>query len=146
MWARTAGLLGVLVGGAAATLGCGSSDASCGTASAPDRLTVTNVAPASGASLANAGIVQTFTIAGRHLQIEPSFALAATHTAGISSPNPVHWTIALSGADTLYTSEPITWATAPAHVELNPPGLLQTSDGCVLTLPTPTFSYDVSAP
>ena len=35
---------------------------------------------------------------------------------------------------------------APAHVELNPPGLLQTSDGCVLTLPTPTFSYDVTAP
>jgi hypothetical protein len=62
-------------------------------------------------------------------------------------PDPVGWTVALSGADTVYTSEPITWQTAPGHVELDPPNAFEdTTTRCVWALPTPTFSYDISAP
>ncbi len=144
----TVGRLGIFVSCALVALGCSSpSDAgpSCGTTNAPDLLAITNLQPALGASVPNAAIVQTFTIAGRHLELTPSFALGATHTAGLTAPSPVHWTISLSGADTLYTAEPVTWVTAPGHVELNPPGQLE-SNGCILTLPSPMFSYDVTAP
>ena len=92
--------------------------------------------------------MQTFTIVGvNNLEILPTFALPATHTAGAPTPNPVRWALAVSGADTLYTSEPVTWATAPGHVELDPPGLLEDpGTHCVWELPRPTFSYDVTAP
>ena len=145
----SSGQFGILIGCALAIWGCSSSDAkpSCGTASAPDELDITNVQPALGSSVPNKAIVQSFTIVGRHLELTPTFKLAGTHTAGNTTPNPVPWTITLSGADTLYTSEPITWATAPGHVELDPSSLLDdTSSGCILTLPTPMFSYDVTAP
>lgn len=149
MWVGSSGRFGMLVGCALAIWGCSSSDAkpSCGTASAPDELTIGNVQPARGSSVPNTAIVQSFTLVGRHLELTPNFKLAATHTAGNTTPTLVHWTITLSGADTVYTSEPITWATAPGHVELDPASLLDdTSSGCILTLPTPTFSYDVTAP
>jgi len=148
MWEGALRQLGILMGCGLAAWGCSSSDGpNCGTSSAPDVLTLSDVQPALGSSVVNSAIVQSFKIVGRHLQLTPSFGLAATHTAGITTPNPVHWTITLAGADTQYTSEPITWATAPGHVELDPPGLLDdTSSGCILALPTPTFSYEVTAP
>jgi len=121
--------------------------ADCGSVSAPKLFTLSGVSPAGGSSVPNSAIVQTFTIVGMHLKILPTFALMAAHTAGQPMPNPVVWTLALSGADTVYTSQPITWQTAPGHVELDPPGLLEdTSTHCVSMLPTPTFSYDVTAP
>jgi hypothetical protein len=141
-----------------AAVGCGSSSASdsgpnmtetadCGSESAPKLLKLSGVSPAAGASVPNSAIVQTFTIDGMHLQILPTFALMASHTAGQPTPSPVEWTMTLSGADTLYTSQPVTWQTAPGHVELDPPGLLEdTMTHCVSVLPTPTFSYDVTAP
>ena len=151
-WAGVAALCGL------ALAGCGSSSSSdpgpnmtatadCGSESAPHLLTLSGVSPAVGASVPNSGIVQTFTIDGSHLQILPTFALMAAHTAGHSTPDPVGWTITVSGADMLYTSQPITWQTAPGHVELDPPGLLEDpTTHCVSVLPTPTFSYDVTAP
>ncbi|HEY4103094.1 MAG TPA: hypothetical protein VGM44_04350 [Polyangiaceae bacterium] len=106
-----------------------------------------DIAPASGSSVPNANIVQTFTIVGQHLDFAPDFALPASHTAGISTPTAIGWTVAVSGADTVFTSEPFSWATAPSHVELDPGGALEdTMTNCVWTLPTPTFSYDVTAP
>jgi hypothetical protein len=125
----------------------GAATADCGTVQEPLMLTLKDVKPAPGSSLPNANIVQTFTIVGKLLQLQPSFAFAqAAHTAGGAVPSPVTWTLAASGGDTVYTSQPISWTNAPAHVELNPPGLLETGNGCVSVLPTPTFSYDVTAP
>jgi hypothetical protein len=121
--------------------------ADCGSVSAPKLFTLSGVSPAAGSSVPNSAIVQTFTIDGTHLEIMPTFALMAAHTAGKSSPDPVGWFVSLSGADTLYTSQPITWQTAPGHVELDPPGMVEdTTTHCVWVLPTPTFSYDVTAP
>jgi hypothetical protein len=143
---------------ALAAIGCSSSDkpssgpnmtatANCGNVSQPKPFMLTNVSPTAGSSVPNSGIVQTFTLSGEHLQITPTLALAATHTAGLSTPQPVHWLITVSGADTVYTSEAISWQTAPGHVELDPPGaVVDTTTNCVSILPTPVFSYDVTAP
>ena len=153
-----AGWVGVVALCGLALAGCGSGSSSdngpnmtatanCGSASAPKLLGLSGISPAAGASVPNSEIVQTFTIDDVHLQILPTFALMAAHTAGQPTPSPVEWTITLSGADTVYTSLPITWQTAPGHVELDPPGLLEdTTTHCVSVLPTPTFSYDVTAP
>jgi len=154
-WVVGAGLFGLVA------TGCGSTDADdrstpmpkmgkatadCGTVQEPLVLTLADVKPALGSSLANANIVQSFTIVGKLLKIEPSFAFSAKHSAGAAIPPKVSWTLGASGADTVYTTQPISWTSAPAHVELNPPGLLVTTDGCVSVLPTPTFSYDITAP
>jgi hypothetical protein len=122
--------------------------ADCGSVSAPKLLTLSGIAPAAGSSVPNSAIVQTFTIVGMHLELTPTFSLMAAHTAGHSTPDPVQWTVSLSDADTLYTSEPITWQTAPGHVELDPPQgvFVDATTHCVSVLPTPTFSYDVTAP
>lgn len=152
-WALASSLLGLVA------LGCGSTDsdagtpqpkmgaatADCGTVQEPLELTIKDVQPAANSTVSNSNIVQSFTIAGKLLKIPPSFAFAAAHTAGASVPAIVRWTYAGSGADTVYTSQPVSWTNA-GHVELNPPGLLVTPDGCVSVLPTPTFSYDVTAP
>ena len=150
-WVLGCGLLGLVA------MGCGSSDtesgpkmgaatADCGTVQEPLVLTLKDVKPAPGSSLANANIVQSFTIVGKLLKIQPSFVFAAAHTAGAAVPPTVSWTIAASGSDTVYTSLPMSWTTAPGHVELNPPGLLETPDHCVSVLPAPTFSYELTAP
>ena len=109
-------------------------------------LTIKDVKPASGSSVPNANIVQSFTIVGKLLQIDPSFSQSGAHTAGARIPNTVSWTYAASGGDTVYTSQPLSWTTAPGHVELGPGGLLVTPDNCVSVMPTPTFSYDITAP
>jgi hypothetical protein len=141
-----------------AALSCGSTDSDpgpkmgaatpgCGTVQEPLLLTLKDVKPALGSSVPNANIVHSFTIVGKLLKIDPTFAPAGTqHTAGARIPNVLSWTYAASGGDTVYTSEPLSWTTAPGHVELTPPGVLVTPDNCVSELPTPTFSYDISAP
>ena len=124
----------------------GTATADCGTVQEPLELTLKDVKPALGSSVPNTAIVQSFTIAGRALKIPLSFAVPAAHTAGRANPEPLAWTYALSGTDTVYTSVPFVWQNASGHVELTPPGLLVTPDGCVSVLPNPTFKYDVSAP
>jgi len=121
----------------------GTATADCGTVQEPLILTLKDVSPAPGSSLANANIVQSFTIVGKLLKIEPKFVRGSAHTAGAPIPPTISWTYGPSGGDTVYTSQPISWTTAPAHVELDPPGLLVTPDGCVSELPAPTFSYDI---
>ncbi len=135
------GLLGLVA------LACGGSDdESCGTAAAPKPITIKDVSPAYGASVPNSAIVQSFTIAGQHLQLDLGFSLPPAHTAGQSVPAPMHWSITTSGADTVYTSEPFSWQTAPAHVEVYPSSAFKTADGCILGLPKPLFQYDITAP
>ncbi len=139
---------------ALAAVGCGSSDtnsssSACGTQLSPDEFKVSAVSPAIGASVPNSGVVQSFTIDGQLIQVTPTFSPAATHTAGDAMPNPLGWTptVSASGKDTVYTSAPVTWATAPGHVELNIGGLFQNqTSGCVSRFPGPMFSYDVTAP
>ncbi len=146
---------------ALALAGCGGSDGTdessspmpkmgtatpdCGTVQQPLLLTLSNLQPMLGSSVPNVDIVQSFTIVGRHLRVPPAFSLPAAHTAGRPSPEPVTWTLSASGEDTVYTALPVVWQTAPSHVELDPPGLLVTQDGCVSSLPSPTLSYDVTA-
>ncbi len=158
------GYVGWVVGCAVLGLvavGCGSGDddsdqekepkmgtptAGCGTVQEPLVLTLKDVKPAAGTSVPNADIVQTFTIVGKLLELRPAFAAGATHTVGTSVPTALTWTLAASGGDSVYTSQPMSWTSTSGHVELDPPGLLATDDGCVSVLPTPTFSYDVTAP
>jgi hypothetical protein len=141
-----------------AVLGCGSSDddpapgpkmgaatPGCGTVQEPLELTLKDVRPALGASVPNANIVQSFTIVGKLLKIDPAFAQSGAHTAGDRIPNSVTWTYAAAGGDTVYTSAPLSWTTA-GHVELAAAGLLVTADNCVSVMPSPTFSYDITAP
>jgi hypothetical protein len=140
------------------TVACGGSDknsepspkmggatADCGTVQEPLTLTLKDVTPAAGTTVTNQGIVESFTIVGKLLAITPTFAEEPTHTVGHARLSPTPWSYEPSGADMVYTSTPITWENA-GHVELGPPGLLVQSDGCVSILPTPTFSYDVTAP
>ena len=138
------GLLAVVV------VACGGSDdpvkSNCGTAQAPVAIELKDVSPALGVTVPNSAIVQTFTIVGRHLQIDPSFGLPAAHTAGQPVPSPTQWSLSVSGADTVYTSMPFNWLMAPAHVEIDSAGLQKTSDGCFLALPKQLFQYDISAP
>ncbi|MET0795439.1 MAG: hypothetical protein ABW061_28230 [Polyangiaceae bacterium] len=136
------GLLGLVA------VACGGSDApnaNCGTAQQPKAIEIKDVSPAAGASVKNSVIVQSFTIVGQHLQIETNFGLPAAHTAGQSVPTPLKFTIAASGADTVYTSDPFSWQNAPAHVEIDSGGLLETN-GCISALPEKLFEYDVTAP
>lgn len=133
------------------TSACGGSDgdapkANCGTTQAPTALEITNVSPTVDASVPNSGIVQTFTVVGHLLQFTPNLALTSAHTAGQPTPTPTKWIVSVNGADTVYTSEPISWTSAPAHVELDSLNMLKTADGCVFALPTQMFKYDVTQP
>jgi len=132
-----------------ATAGCGGSDdadkPSCGTVQEPVAIELKDISPAAGASVKNSAIVETFTIVGRHLQIPTTFALPAAHTAGQPVPSPTQWSVAVSGADTVYTSEPLSWQNV-GHVELDSYGQLATSDGCILALPAKMFEYDATPP
>jgi len=132
-------------------LACGGSDgeapkANCGSLEAPTALEVTDVSPAIGASVTNSGIVQTFTIVGQLLQFTPNLVLTGAHTAGQPTPTPTKWTIIASGENAVYTSEPISWTSAPAHVELDSANKFETADHCVFALPKQMFKYDVTAP
>jgi hypothetical protein len=152
-WALGCGLLGLLAAG------CGSSDdpkgppgpnmgaatADCGSVSQPHALTLKDVKPAAGTSVPNANIVQSFTIVGKLLKLDPAFARSGAHTAGASIPATTSWTYGPSGSDTLYATLPMAWTT-PGHVELTTTGLFVEASGCVDALPNPMFSYDVTAP
>jgi hypothetical protein len=136
-----------------AVIGCGSSDDktasnSCGTTLEPTLQTLSNILPAAGSSVPNSAIVHSFTIDGKLLEVTPSFGEAAAHTAGDPIPVTLTWTFAPSadGKSTVYTADPVTWTTAPSHVELDWGGDIQDlTSGCVSYFQNPVFSYDVTA-
>jgi hypothetical protein len=143
----------VLVLGACVTVGCGGGDEGggdgkpdCGTASSPDPFVIANVTPAPGASVPNANIVHTFKIVGNVYAPSLALAMPATHTAGLPTPNPTMWALAAESDGMLYTATPITWMTAPGHVEVQLAGAYADPDGCVFAFPSPMFSYDITAP
>jgi hypothetical protein len=137
----------------ALTLGCGgdgddggSTGGDCGTVSNPDPFVITNVEPAPGASVPNAGIVHRFKIVGTVYvdMIHPVFA--AAHTVGEPAGDTT-WTITPAADGASYQSTGVTWATAPGHVEVQFGGAYASpADDCVLAFPSPMFSYDVTAP
>ena len=144
----------VVVGlGASFALACGggddgggdSNEKDCGTASDPDPFVIANVEPAVGASVPNTGIVHRFKIVGTLYVDTLQTLLVAAHTAGTPTGNPM-WTITNDGDGALYTSSPITWTTAPAHVEVDFAGGYAAPDGCVFAFPSPMFSYELTAP
>ena len=152
-WVLGGGLCGLVA------IGCGASDSptnpgpkmgaatpDCGTVQEPLEISLKDVTPARGSSVPNANIVQSFTIVGKHLNIDLTLARPRAHTAGAPVPATISWTYALVGADTVYTSVPMSWTTAPGQVELEPGGLLVTPDNCVSVLPTPVFSYQITSP
>jgi hypothetical protein len=132
---------------ALSSVGCSSSSdsKSCATGSTPTQYQISNLSPAVGSSVPNTGNVLSFTIVGELVELMPTFGPTAAHTAGAGMPNPLTWTLTASGKDSVYTSQPITWAKAPAHVELSVAGEFQTADGCFSDFPSPLFSYDITA-
>ena len=110
---------------------------------------LTQVAPATGASVPNGMIAHTYQTVGLDARFASlRLATLGNHTAGAIpalSPTvtPVPRTDG-SGNDYLYAFT-ITWPTAPGHVALADPSIYQSSaDGCEYQLPSPLFEYDVT--
>ena len=138
---------------AAASVACGGSDdegdggggSDCGTVSNPDSFVIANVEPAVGASVPNAAIVHRFKIVGDVFVDTLPTTLPAAHTAGEPVADPT-WMLTRESDGTAYASSPVTWATAPGHVEVNFTGVYAAPNDCVLAFPSPIFSYEVTAP
>jgi hypothetical protein len=122
-----------------------SSDIVCGGAAAPAELHVGSVAPELGATVANDAIVHSFSVLDNIAFEDMALTLAPAHTAGASDPA-LTFAYKISTTTTDYTATPVTWDTAPGHVEINSDAIYQTPDGCAYRLPTPLFSYEVDAP
>jgi hypothetical protein len=118
---------------------------SCPGLGAPTVLEVTDLSPALGDSVSNDAIVHRFTLA-EDIRVD-GLALEGSpeHTAGLAHPALSFHHDPPSAADQ-FTADPITWATAPAHVEIVSPIVYQTDEGCAYQLPSPLFSYDVTPP
>jgi hypothetical protein len=133
----------------ALTLGCGDdgddddSGSDCGTTSNPDPFVITNVEPALGTTVPNAAIVHRFKIVGKVIVDRVLADLAATHTAGEPASDPT-WSFTAEADGASYTASPITWTTAPGHVEVDFGGAYASPvDDCVLAFPSPMFSYEI---
>jgi hypothetical protein len=138
-------LLGVFgVFGACACSGTSNQD-TCGGINDPTELTLVNVVPALGDSVPNQDIVHSFSITDDIAFSDIALAYLETHTAGTSNPA-IQFTYTIAAETTDLTSAPVVWTSAPGHVELEAPIIYQTSDGCAYKLPSPLFSYDVTAP
>jgi hypothetical protein len=124
--------------------GCSSSSESvnCGGIGMPTELHV-DVTPALGASVPNNKIVHTFTVLDPIGFDSQAIGYSSSHTAGDPDPALV---FSLPDANNTLTAAAVTWEYAPAHVEFEFPIVYQTPDGCGYQLPSPLFSYDITAP
>jgi hypothetical protein len=151
-WVRFA-LLPVL--GAALTA-CGGSgdddDAAKDTPQCPTSGTMTidltNVTPDYGSSVPNGAVAHSYQTVGLDAHFKDiELVTLANHTAGkipafVPTATPVARTGG-AGFDYVYTFT-LTWPTA-GHVAVADPALYQSSgDGCVYTLPSPLFEYDIT--
>jgi hypothetical protein len=142
MRAYWVGLVGLVL------LGCGDDDSNdnlpnCGTIQNPDLLELADVEPAAGSSVPNQNIVHRFTIVGSVGVEQPALGFSPVHTAG--EPAPAFAWSRLAGS-LQYTSNGVTWANAPATVEIESAAKYQAPDGCVYAFPTPMFAYEITAP
>ena len=129
-------------GGAGDTTGGGPR---CGTVEAPTTLELAGVTPAPGSTVENRDIVQAFTVVDPPgLFNEMQFMTATGHTAGAASTARLQITIdVMAEGGHRYTVAPVSWATAPGHVELVVTTPFEGPDGCIWAFPTPLFSYDL---
>lgn len=123
----------------------GTDGAVCGTYANPGVLQLTGLSPAPGSTVLNQGIVHGFVVVDAPA-IFTNFTLnlGVSHTAGISSPADLKFTVTGSGSDLVYQLTVDAWAHAPGHVELEASGGYETLKGCSWVFPTPLFSYDVT--
>jgi hypothetical protein len=132
--------------GVCACSGSGAGDqGTCAGVNAPTVLTLVNLVPALGDSVPNRDIVHSFSIADDLVFSDIALAYLETHTAGTPEPA-LQFTYTIAEQTTDLTSSPVVWTSAPGHVELGAPLVYQTPDGCAYELPSPLFSYDVTAP
>jgi hypothetical protein len=126
--------------------GCGGESpeqATCENLETPDLLTLRDVTPAEGSTIANEEITHSFTVVGASGTFGSlTFAFGANHDAGVPDPDALKFEPAPSGADMVYTFEPVVWEKA-GHVELVETGEYSDSTRCYI-LPRPLFSYDVT--
>jgi hypothetical protein len=127
--------------------GSGASGPTCGTAASPETLTLTNLQPAVGSTVANGNIVHAFTVVDEPGQLATfTFILPTTHTAGNpAAGGALQFTVTPQGTDSHYEAAPISWETAPAEVEMTVEDQITGADGCVYGFPTPLFQYSLSA-
>ena len=132
---------------ASATTGCaGPADPpGCGGIDAPALLDVSDLTPALGASVPNDTIVHSFTVSGPVGFEDIALVYPDAHTAGQPS-TALAFSYTPLGDGAAYAADPVTWETAPAHVEIDAPVVYESDDGCGYALPTPLFSYDVTPP
>jgi hypothetical protein len=133
-------------------VGCDDSDSSvadaavCGTHSNPGILTLSNLAPALGASAPNRNIVHRFTVVnapGDYYDFD--LVYGDRHTAGVSTPQDPRFQTTRAANDIKYELVIDGWSNAPAHVVLTARGSYDTSKGCTWVFPSPLFAYDITA-
>jgi hypothetical protein len=127
--------------------GCSSSSSTidCAGAAAPAELHVSNMIPELGSTVANDAIVHSFSVLDDIAFDDMALSYAQAHTAGDSDPA-LSFSYVVSTTTTDFTFKAVTWATAPAHVEVNSEAIYETPDGCAYRLPTPLFAYELDAP
>jgi hypothetical protein len=130
--------------GALACSGTSHSDP-CGGINDPTVLTLVNVSPALGASVPNEAIVHSFSITDDIVFSDIAFDYLESHTAGTPAPA-LTFSYTIGAETTDLTSTAVVWSNVPGHVELEAPIVYQTPDACAYKLPSPLFSYDVTAP
>jgi len=116
----------------------------CGTHAAPGILSLANLSPAMGATVANQNIVHGFTVLGAPAEFN-NFELrfGPSHTAGLPVPEKPKFAMTPAESDIVYQLTIDGWTHAPAHVELLASGGFETMQGCAWDFPSPLFSYDI---
>ncbi len=121
----------------------------CGTKANPKVLSIVERTPDFGASVPNRSIVHSFTVeTGRapvnywSLSLNP---FSPAHTAGEAKPagRALDW-VATGSEGWKWTLTPLSWSTAPGHVEVGSASAWHLGEECYFTLPGPIFSYDIA--
>jgi hypothetical protein len=111
----------------------------------PTVLELTELTPTLGATVPNDAIVHSFVVTGDVAFASIVFGFLEGHDAGKASP-PLELSYSKQAHGVVYTAEPTSFEHAPGHVEIGVPVVYETPDGCGYRLPSPLFSYELSAP
>lgn len=117
----------------------------CGTWANPGILQITDLHPATSATVPNGPIVHSFTVAKAPAAFT-AFTLryGSNHTAGGSVPSDPTIQTTVIGSSIVYQFTIDRWSIAPGHVELKASAGYETKDGCAWAFPTPIMAYDVA--
>jgi hypothetical protein len=130
-------------GGTTSSTGAGTPG--CGTPEAPTPFTLSDLGPPAGASVPQSNVVHTFTTTNAPGVVESvTFLFGAANTAG-TPMGMFSFTITDNMNGTYrYDAAPVTWPTAPGHVEFAVQEVFEFPNGCFYAFPNPLFSYDVT--